>query len=886
MDESDGIQLNLSVLDDDEGSTKKTNRTASTKNMTWSDKRKALYERKRRRKGSSRTPIKAVAEGTNEFSSGTRTAMQDRRRDIHSKVERTPNFVPVAVPSKPSAQSAERKREPLWRVLQRESRERAATIDASEQTEEQEQPNVHGSGGSVARESADHFGPLGASEQADEKEQLVHTSGETAAPESRKRLLEADENSKPREENDGASLDDGTSSGSQDIEDSVDSGGDDGESPESDSAQDSSSSVDSGDDMVESLAQHEGTAKQVNELESDDEEEGRASDPKTPSKEGQMLDSSEESALSEEIEAPGEYDSDASDSAGSVDGSEDAGPSTTDDGEQENNRSLFDGVDFDDLRLSPTLKRHVELRMLLKKPTKVQVAAINALVSTNGNSRDGLIRSQTGSGKTLAFLLPIAHSLLERRKKVDRAEGTLAVILEPTRELAAQVEQVAQKLFRPWHWIVVGAVMGGEKKKAEKSRLRKGVTILITTPGRMVDHLRSTASLKLANCEWLILDEADRLLDLGFGPAIRETIETLDKRAKDVQEVEAESSNANRKFRKPRQNVLLSATLTKEVTKLADISLQDPVKIVLGGDEEKFDTPENLVQHYCVVEQKFRLITLIAVLRLRAKANPSMKAVVFFSSCDAVDYYHRLLQTVNFPQELMSEEDLRTEDDHDDRSRAKIFKSSMCWIPLYRLHGSMSQLDRISTFRQFSSATGGILFCTDVAARGLDLSNLGLSVQFDPPTHDEDVEYLHRAGRTARMGSKGHALLFVLPEEEPFIAHLKSEKGYQMQDIAANTAVAALKVGKVRDSERESRYVTSVLQSALQGAVEVCLCYQTSSQFGLNVVKEFPPSRDVAFDGWLIVCCPIYNRVTRSSRLWPRLDIDPTFVPTPHTAIL
>lgn len=178
------------------------------------------------------------------------------------------------------------------------------------------------------------------------------------------------------------------------------------------------------------------------------------------------------------------------------------------------------------------------------------------------------------------------------------------------------------------------------------------------------------------------------------------------------------------------------------------------------------------------------------------------------------------------------------------------------------------------------------MFCTDVAARGLDLSNLGLSVQFDPPTHDEDVEYLHRAGRTARMGSKGHALLFVLPEEEPFIAQLKSEKGYQMQDIAANTAVAALKVGKVRDSERESRYVTSVLQSALQGAVEVCLCYQTSSQFGLNVVKEFPPSRDVAFDGWLIVCCPIYNRVTRSSRLWPRLDIDPTFVPTPLTAIL
>mmetsp|Transcript_23896 Transcript_23896/g.34364 ORF Transcript_23896/g.34364 Transcript_23896/m.34364 type:complete len:268 (-) Transcript_23896:368-1171(-) len=219
----------------------------------------------------------------------------------------------------------------------------------------------------------------------------------------------------------------------------------------------------------------------------------------------------------------------------------------------------------------------------------------------------------------------------------------------------------------------------------------------------MVDHLRSTASLQLANCEWLILDEADRLLDLGFGPAIRETIETLDKRAKDLQAVEAESKSSHRKFRKRRQNVLLSATLTKEVTKLADISLQDPVKIVLGGDEEKFDTPENLVQHCCVVEQKFRLITLIAILRLRAKANPSMKAVVFFSSCDAVDYYHRLLQTVNFPQELMSEEDLRNEDDRDDPSGAKILELSMCWIPLYRLHGSMSQLDRISTFRQFSS---------------------------------------------------------------------------------------------------------------------------------------------------------------------------------------
>lgn len=163
---------------------------------------------------------------------------------------------------------------------------------------------------------------------------------------------------------------------------------------------------------------------------------------------------------------------------------------------------------FGALPIDARLAAHVEGHMHLAKPTHVQAEAVPAVLAGG----DVLIRAETGSGKTLAYLLPIVHMLIERSRveKVSREDGTLALLLAPTRELAVQTLDVLSALCRPLPWVVCGAVVGGEKRKSEKARLRKGVTALVATPGRLDDHLTHTASLKVSRTRVIVLDEADR----------------------------------------------------------------------------------------------------------------------------------------------------------------------------------------------------------------------------------------------------------------------------------------------------------------------------------------------------------------------------------------
>jgi len=174
-----------------------------------------------------------------------------------------------------------------------------------------------------------------------------------------------------------------------------------------------------------------------------------------------------------------------------------------------------------------------------------------------------LVKAQTGSGKTLAYLIPMVQKLQESTQQTNnfkRAEGTQALILAPTRELSLQIFDVLKQILKPFHWIVPGIVIGGEKRKSEKARLRKGVNILIATPGRLLDHLNNTACFKYDNIKWLILDEADRLLDLGFERDIKNIITIIDK---------AQTTT--------RQSALISATLREGVKRLATISLNNPI---------------------------------------------------------------------------------------------------------------------------------------------------------------------------------------------------------------------------------------------------------------------------------------------------------------------
>lgn len=493
---------------------------------------------------------------------------------------------------------------------------------------------------------------------------------------------------------------------------------------------------------------------------------------------------------------------------------------------------------FKDTGLYHSVVHHVVNRLGMEHPTKIQEKVLKAMINLadGQQSLDLLVRSATGSGKTLAYLLPIAHYLLNRSKRISRADGSMAIIVVPTRELADQVHEVAEKLFRSWHWIVVGSVVGGESKKREKARLRKGTNVLVATPGRLLDHMRNTQSFLYGFCEFLVLDEADRLLDLGFEGELKELIENLDKQAR----------FSNPDAGKTRSNMLLSATLRKDVEHLAKFSLKDPVEIsvdvVHGEDGKKFAMPLHLKQHFCVVEQRHRLVTLACFLRLRAmkdtkagdnateQALHACKIIVFFSSCDSVDFHFDLLKGAKVPSELkktgLSEE--KTE--------------PLLPLSVFKIHGNHLQSDRIESLRSFRKSRRAVLLCTDVAARGLDLKGLTFAIQYDPPTggQGEELEYLHRAGRTARIGARGDALLFLLPSERAYVGKLES-RGVSIAEISGSAALAAL-YPKVDLSKQGSiSYATRLVTSAVQQCLE-------------EVVKDNEELREKAVCGFQAYC--------------------------------
>lgn len=481
----------------------------------------------------------------------------------------------------------------------------------------------------------------------------------------------------------------------------------------------------------------------------------------------------------------------------------------------------FGASSFEGLGLYASVARHLTLRLGIERPTRIQQEVLKVMLAPRDRfaTVDVLVRSATGSGKTLSYLLPMAHFLLNRPRRVSREDGAMAIIVVPTRELADQVEEVAEKVFRPWHWIVVGSVRGGESKKREKARLRKGINVLVATPGRLLDHIRNTACFQYKLCEFLVLDEADRLLDLGFEAEIKEMVQSLDNQAR-----EARPDDATR-----RSNLLLSATLRNDVQKLAEFSLNSPVEISASESDIKgksFAMPTQLRQHFCIVEQRHRLVTLAAFLRLRAMKDgpqeqrpdassqpgesPMCKIIVFFSSCDSVDFHYDVFSSCKVPSEL--------------RSATGGSDEKLLPLELFHLHGGHAQKDRVSSLRAFRNARRGVLFCTDVAARGLDLKGVTFAVQYDPPTggQGEELEYLHRAGRTARIGAQGDALLFLLPSEKAYKTKLEAA-GVSIMEISGSTALAALSP-RVNLSRPESvsyatRLVTSAMQTALEAVV-------------------------------------------------------------------
>ncbi|KAF8320137.1 DEAD-domain-containing protein, partial [Clavulina sp. PMI_390] len=364
------------------------------------------------------------------------------------------------------------------------------------------------------------------------------------------------------------------------------------------------------------------------------------------------------------------------------------------------------GAPFSTLELSDGLhKALAEQGYTTMKP--VQEKTIPPLMA----GKDVLGAARTGSGKTLAFLIPAIELVV--RLKFKPRNGTGVIIISPTRELAIQIFEEARTLMSH-HSQTIGLLLGGNNRRDEAEKLIKGVNIIVCTPGRLLDHLQNTKGFVFRNLKALVIDEADRIMEVGFEEEMKRIVAILPNEG--------------------RQSMLFSATTTTKVEDLARISLRPGAIHIDVEDHSAASTVDTLAQGYVVCPSERRFLLLFTFL----KKNLKKKVIVFFSSCNSVKYHAELLNYID--------------------------------IPVLDLHGKQKQQKRTSTFFEFRNADHGILLCTDVAARGLDIPAVDWIVQFDPP--DDPRDYIHRVGRTARAGKSGKSLLFLLESELGFLRYL------------------------------------------------------------------------------------------------------------------
>ncbi|KAF5020245.1 hypothetical protein F66182_7723 [Fusarium sp. NRRL 66182] len=443
---------------------------------------------------------------------------------------------------------------------------------------------------------------------------------------------------------------------------------------------------------------------------------------------------------------------------------------------------------FDELNLSEKTMKAIK-EMNFTKMTEIQRRGIPPSLA----GRDVLGAAKTGSGKTLAFLIPVIEMLSALRFKPRN--GTGVIIVSPTRELALQIFGVARELMAH-HSQTYGIVIGGANRRAEADKLAKGVNLIIATPGRLLDHLQNTPFV-FKNLKSLVIDEADRILEIGFEDEMRQIIKILPK--------------------EDRQTMLFSATQTTKVEDLARISLR-PGPLYINVDEEKqYSTVEGLEQGYVICEADKRFLLLFSFLR----RNQKKKVIVFFSSCACVKYHAELLNFID--------------------------------LPVLDLHGKQKQQKRTNTFFEFCNAKQGTLVCTDVAARGLDIPAVDWIVQFDPP--DDPRDYIHRVGRTARgNNTKGRSLMFLQPNEVGFLSHLKAARVPVVEfDFPANKIVNVQ--SQLEKLLNQNYYLNKSAKDGYRSYLHAYASHSLRSVFDINkldlakVAKSFgfsvPPRVDI-----------------------------------------
>lgn len=331
-----------------------------------------------------------------------------------------------------------------------------------------------------------------------------------------------------------------------------------------------------------------------------------------------------------------------------------------------------------------------------EKPTPIQAQAIPAIMS----GRDLIGIAKTGSGKTIAFLLPMFRHILDQRP-LDEGEGPIAVIMTPTRELALQITKECKKFSKPLGLRVV-CVYGGTGISEQIAELKRGAEIIVCTPGRMIDMLGANSGrvTNLRRVTYVVVDEADRMFDMGFEPQVMRIVDNV---------------------RPDRQTVMFSATFPRAMEALARRILNKPIEVQVGG---RSIVCSDVEQHVMVIEEDKKFLKLLEIL----------------------GHYQEKGSVIIFVDKQ----------EHADALLKDLMKAS---YPCMSLHGGIDQYDRDSIINDFKNGACRLMVATSVAARGLDVKQLILVVNYNCPNHYED--YVHRAGRTGRAGNKGYAYTFI-----------------------------------------------------------------------------------------------------------------------------
>ena len=361
---------------------------------------------------------------------------------------------------------------------------------------------------------------------------------------------------------------------------------------------------------------------------------------------------------------------------------------------------------FDDLGLAAPLLQAVK-NSGYTTPTPIQAKAIPLAL----DGKDLMAGAQTGTGKTAAFALPVLQKLLPLAStSTSPAKHPIrALVLTPTRELAIQVEE-SFKVYAKKTQLKSLVVFGGVDIKTQTPHLKTGVEILVATPGRLLDHVEQK-TLSLSQVQILVLDEADRMLDMGFMPDLKRILALLPRQ---------------------RQNMMFSATFSNEIKKLADDFLTNPVLVEVARSNA---TAENVTQKVYLVEQAKKQAFLTQLLKNEA-AN---QVIVFTKTKLTASRLSRTLQKEGIAADA--------------------------------IHGDKNQKERLEALDAFKAGKVTVLVATDVAARGLDISDLPMVINYEIPSAPED--YVHRIGRTGRAGASGTAISLVCEDEEKYLTEIE-----------------------------------------------------------------------------------------------------------------